>query len=440
MNPFRPAVFYCAEFSVTFFGWRKYISKAMNDDLTLLRDYARNNSEAAFAELVSRHINLVYSVALRQVRDAHLAEEVTQAVFIILARKAGSLGDKIILSGWLCRAARYASANALKTQMRRQKREQEAFMQSQLESEENPASPTWNDISPLLDLAMEKIGQKDHDALMLRFFEGKSFAEVGAALGTSEDAAKVRVGRALEKLRKIFAKRGVSSTAAILVATISANSVQAAPAGLAKTISFVAAAKGAAATTSTLTIVKGALKIMTWTKMKLAIAVGMGVLLVAGTTTLIAQKESGAPPKQERPAKSDSPIAEPSLAVWQNGDKAGAIGKFVEADWAARPLFAATSLLSLSEKQFAALTDSQRSAAPGEFNGRLMVLKQIGAAVAQAGRDAAAGGDKERARKYFNALKQCGAALDSADCLKIVRLVGQAFGKMSDAELAKLGQ
>ena len=102
----------------------------MNDDLALLREYARRNSEEAFAALVSRHVNLVYSVALRQVRDPHLAEEITQAVFIILARKAGSLGDKTILPGWLCRTARYASANALTIQRRRQRREQEAHMQS----------------------------------------------------------------------------------------------------------------------------------------------------------------------------------------------------------------------------------------------------------------------------------------------------------------------
>jgi DNA-directed RNA polymerase specialized sigma24 family protein len=113
-----------------------------NDDLTLLREYARNNFEDAFATLVSRHVNLVYSVALRSVRDAHLAEEITQAVFIILARKADSLGDKTIGSGWLCRTARYASANALTIQRRRQQREQEAYMQSTL----NEAEPveTWN--------------------------------------------------------------------------------------------------------------------------------------------------------------------------------------------------------------------------------------------------------------------------------------------------------
>ncbi|HVU07224.1 MAG TPA: DUF6263 family protein [Verrucomicrobiae bacterium] len=285
----------------------------MNDDLTLLREFAENNSESAFAEIVSRHVNLVYSVALRQVRDAHLAEEITQAVFIILARKANALGDKTILSGWLCRTARYASANALTIQRRRQKREQEAFMQSQMEQNDSPRenkalAEMWNQISPFLDDALKKLNGKDHDALALRFFENKSFAEVGAALGASEDAAKMRVNRALEKLRKIFARRGVSSTAAIIAGTISANSVQAAPIGLAKTISAVAITKGAVASASTLTLIKGALKIMAWTKMKIAVVVGAGVLLAAGGGTVVyemnqhSQKERAASSVMNDPA------------------------------------------------------------------------------------------------------------------------------------------
>jgi len=268
------------------------MSEMPNDDLILLRDYARHNSEDAFATLVSRYVNLVYSVALRQVCDPQLAEEITQAVFVILARKADSLGDKTILSGWLCRTARYASANVLTLQRRRERREHEAFMQSQFD--QPPSGPphqsasatgeTWSRIAPLLDRALEQLGRKDHDAVVLRFFEGRNFRDVGAALGASEDAAKMRVSRALEKLRKFFSKRGVSSTAAVIAGAISAHSVQAAPVALAKSVTAVAVVKGAAASTSTLAIIQGALKLMAWAQAKTAMTAGMGALLAIGLT------------------------------------------------------------------------------------------------------------------------------------------------------------
>jgi RNA polymerase sigma factor (sigma-70 family) len=258
------------------------MSEIMNDDLTLLREYARRNSEEAFAVLVSRHVNLVYSVALRQVRDPHLAEEITQAVFIILARKAAALGPKTILSGWLCRTARYASANALTIQRRRQRREQEAHMQTILNEPES--DETWNQIAPLLDGAMEKLGKKDHDAVVLRFFEGRNFKEVGAALGASEDAAKMRVNRALEKLHRFFSKRGISSTTAIIAGAVSANSIQAAPVALAKSVTDVAIAKGAAISGSTLILVKGTMKTMTWLKIKFGV---IGTFGLVATTVIV---------------------------------------------------------------------------------------------------------------------------------------------------------
>jgi len=278
-----------------------------NDDLILLREYARTSSETAFATLVTRHVNLVYSVALRQTGDPQLAEDIAQAVFIILARKADALGPKTILSGWLCRTARYASANALTIRRRRQQREQEAYMQS-LVNEPEPDPGEWQHIAPLLDGALGQLGQKDHDAVVLRFFEGRNFKDVGAALGVGEDAAKMRVGRAVEKLRKFFAKRGVSSTTAIIAGAMSAHSVQAAPVSLAKIVTSVAMTKGAAAGGSTLTLSKGALKLMAWTKIKMALAVGAAVILVAGTTVTLALLQPHPPkPRPLPPGQTEFP-------------------------------------------------------------------------------------------------------------------------------------
>ena len=262
-----------------------------NDDMALVREYAQSNSEEAFAALVSRRINLVHSVALRQVHDPHLAEEITQAVFLILARKAKSLSPKTILSAWLCRTARYASADALKIQRRRQFREQEAYMQSTTDESESDA---WAQLAPHLDEALNCLGEKEHNAVVLRFFEGKELKEVGAAMGTGEDAARMRVNRGVERLRTIFAKRGITLSAAMIAGAVSAYSVQAAPAALAKSVTAVVVTKGAVVSSSTLTLMKGTLKLMAWAKAKTAVVIGVGVLLAGGVATVaLSGKPSG---------------------------------------------------------------------------------------------------------------------------------------------------
>ncbi|HEX7570243.1 MAG TPA: sigma-70 family RNA polymerase sigma factor, partial [Verrucomicrobiae bacterium] len=143
----------------------------MSDDMTLVREFAARQSEPAFAALVERHLSLVHSAAVRQTGDTHLAEEITQAVFIILARKAAALGPKTVLSAWLYRTTRYAAADALKTRRRRHAREQEAFMQSILNQ---PDTDAWAQLAPLLDDALNELGETDRTALVLRFFENKS--------------------------------------------------------------------------------------------------------------------------------------------------------------------------------------------------------------------------------------------------------------------------
>jgi RNA polymerase sigma factor (sigma-70 family) len=267
------------------------------DHIALLREYAETGSEAAFATLVEKYVNLVYSTALRSVGNAHAAEEITQAVFIILAKKARSLARPTmrrgvattVLSGWLYRTTRLTAANFLRGEIRRQRREQEAYMQSLLN--ESATDDAWRRVAPVLDDAMGRLGEKDRNAVVLRFFENKSLAEVGATLGASEDAAKMRVNRALEKLRKFFSKRGVTLSGMAIAGAVSANSVQAAPVGL--TISAVAAAKGSAVAASTLTLAKGTMKIMTWMKLKFAAGVGVAALLAGGVATVAISQTSG---------------------------------------------------------------------------------------------------------------------------------------------------
>jgi len=252
----------------------------MTPDSELLREFAGTNSQEAFAELVQRHVNLVYSAALRQVNgDVHSANDVAQAVFTDLARKADSLARRENLTGWLYTSAHFAAAKIVRGENRRRDREEKFMRESAIENvpeagRVTPCAPDWEIIRPTLDDAMHELKETDREAILLRFFENRQFGEVGAKLGLNENAARMRVERALEKLRAAFARRGVAATAA-LASVISANAGQLAPAGLAASLT---AASIVTAGTGTFTL----LKIMTATKLKLAIS----ALVVAGATTV----------------------------------------------------------------------------------------------------------------------------------------------------------
>jgi uncharacterized protein (TIGR03435 family) len=276
------------------------------DDSTLLRQYVEDNSDEAFAQVVSQHVNLVYSVALRQVGNPHHAEEVTQAVFIILAKKAAQMRHDKALSSWLFQATRLTANNFIRSEMRRQHREQEAFMQSTLNETGDEA---WRNIAPLLDTAVESLSEKDRRAVVLRFYEGRTLRDVGAALGASESAAEKRVLRAVEKLRSIFTKKGIVLSAAVLTTAISANSVQAAPAALASSTSAIVVAKGATVGGSTLSLANATMKFMAWAKAKFVIGATAALVLVAGTTTVMLEKIAFSEP---------DPFSKVDKAFWTN--------------------------------------------------------------------------------------------------------------------------
>ena len=256
------------------------------DDIALLRNYAASGSEPAFEELVNRRIGFVYSAALRQVRDPQLAQEVTQAVFILLARKAGRVPEATALSGWLFNTTRFTALAHLRAVANRHRREQEAQMEKEIR--DAPADYLWTEMSPLLDEALSKLGETERRAVLLRFFENKPLREVGDCLGVGEDAARKRVSRALEKLHAFFGRRGISSTTSLLAAAISTHSVHAAPATLAKSIAAVAVAKTGIAGGSGLISLKGALKLMAWSKTQTAT---VGLVLVGAATISVVQHQ-----------------------------------------------------------------------------------------------------------------------------------------------------
>ena len=262
------------------------------DDMQLLREYARGRSEQAFTTLVSRHLGLVHSVALRQVANSSQAEEITQAVFIILARKAEKLRPGTILAGWLFNTTRLTAANFIRDQSRRRRHEQEAAMQSQIQES---GTDVWRRLAPLLDEAVADLNEADRNAILLRFMQGHDFKAISAATGASEDSVRMRVNRALEKLRKFFAHRGVSQSVALITATLSANMVQAAPAGLLASVSTAALAKAAPVAASTAAVVKATLHAMALAKLKTALIVGVGAVVVAGTVTIAVIQTRSAP-------------------------------------------------------------------------------------------------------------------------------------------------
>jgi RNA polymerase sigma factor (sigma-70 family) len=226
----------------------------MKDDAALLHSYRTRNDEAAFAELVERHIDVVYFAALRRCGgNAHLAEEVAQKVFTTLAQKAGALERHAVLAGWLYVATRNVAANLLRDERTRRTRENEAWamserMRDRPEAGDGPVD--WDQLRPVLDHALDELDDRDRNAILLRFFQNRTFADIAAAMHLKEDAARMRVTRALEKLRALLVRRGIASTSTALALALTTQAALAKPAGLVTSVTHAALTGVSAASVS----------------------------------------------------------------------------------------------------------------------------------------------------------------------------------------------
>ena len=288
----------------------------MTSDLDLLGRFVREKSQDAFTALVQRHVNLVYSAALRQVRSPQLAEEIAQSVFADLARVAATpssplsgcdASSQTSLTPWLYAVTRRTAIDAIRKESRRQLREQIAVEMNDM----NATANDWTQIEPLLDDAMAALDETDRSAILLRYFENKNLREVGEALGTSDDAAQKRVSRAVERLREFFSKHNVTIGASGLAVLISANAVQSAPIGLAVTISAAAVLTGTAVSTSTVIAATKTIAMTTLQKTVitavLAAAVGTGIFEAHQVcATARTKPNASATSKQRWPSKSSS--------------------------------------------------------------------------------------------------------------------------------------
>lgn len=274
----------------------------MPTDCEFLRRYAEHGDEAAFTEVVRRQTDLVHSVAWRVTGSAPLAQDVTQTVFIRLARDAARVGRLDSPLGWLHTQARHRALDAVRAERRRQRREHEAFI---MHPPPTAPDPQWEQLRLLMDEAMGRLRERDREAVLLRFFKGLSYGEVGRTLGLSENTAQKRVDRALEKLRLHCTRRGVGLSQAGLATMMLKNSVPAAPAGLATNVARLALAGAGPAAGGSALLLSLLMKLTTKTALTVAF------ILAIGTTLALRHQ----PPSSEPPVFPSPPAPEPDGAA-----------------------------------------------------------------------------------------------------------------------------
>lgn len=278
------------------------------NDWTLLQEFLDHRSEAAFEALVRRHLGMVHAAALRQVRDPHLAEDVTQGVFVLLARKAATFNSGIILAGWLHRTAVNLARRASRDDSQRQIHDHEAFSMTPPDSNEE----IWMALAPHLDSALSELGGIDRDAVVLRYLQQRSFQEVGTALGLGEDAAKKRVARAIEKLRDRLQRHGVAVSSGLVGAVMSVHAASALPEGLVRSTVAAGTSGGASTSLSVKTLIGGWTRHAAVTRMKWGVAAVTGAAFLALSIWIIRPTRPTVPdsvPAVASAASSSEPVA-----------------------------------------------------------------------------------------------------------------------------------
>lgn len=281
------------------------------NDWMLIREFLDRHSESAFSELVNRHVGLVYGVALRELGDADAAKDVTQAVFILLAEKSPGFGASVIVPGWLHRTALFVARRARRDQRLRARLETEAMQQ--LPDTSDPEGETWSGLAPHLDGALEELGATDRNAIILRYLERKSFQEVGSTMGLSEDAAKKRVARAMDRLRDRFQRRGVTVASGIMGAVLSLRAAVSPPDGLAESVLRAGLSGGTLAEPGARALIRGQPEAPPTHGVPWGWIISVGVAVLVLTVGTIWRSRSRSGPESKTPAPAAAALVEETI-------------------------------------------------------------------------------------------------------------------------------